>query len=144
MTVSRDPQASKKIWISGLIPNQRFYALLDTKTEDGAVYSVPKQKAGNFEIALGCIVYQKAEEDADEDDEAAKDRIVISLNNKRDCQSYLDGPIEVGPGGVTVGDIKVGKDGNVKAGGTQVGKDGSVKVDTKGLFEGVAYIGVKQ
>lgn len=136
VVIRRDPQSSKKIWIEHLIPNQRFYAILDTRTEDGMVYAVPKQKVGNYQIELGCIVYDNEEQ-----------RVVISLNNKNDCfgmrQSDYD-EISVGRSGVKAGNIRVGSDGNVRGGGVDISKNGDIKVDMKSIMAGVSYIGHKQ
>jgi hypothetical protein len=131
VVITRDPQASKKIWVANLIPNQKFYAILDTKTEDGAVYTVPKQKVGNYQINLGCIVY-------DEDDK----KVVISLNNKNDCANNFDN-ISVGKSGnVKAGGVEIGPKGSVKGGGVDI-KNGDIKVDMKSIMAGVSYIGHK-
>lgn len=128
--ITKDPQSTKKIWISGLIPKQKFYALLDTKTEDGAVYTVPKQTVGNYNINVGCIVYDNEDE-----------RIVISLNNPRDCNSNVSA--SVGKGGVSAGDVKVGSDGTISAPGVRIDK-GEIKVNTKdAVGSGISYIGQK-
>lgn len=133
VSITRDPQSSKKIWISGLFARQRFYAILDTQTEDGSVYNVPKQKVGNYQINIGCLVYDNEE-----------NQVVISLNNKQDCAG-LSGPIHVTTDEVRAGDIRVGRNGKVKAGGVEVNnKPGEVKVDTKAMFEGIQYIGQKK
>ncbi|WP_448528108.1 hypothetical protein [Raineya sp.] len=132
VVITRDPQASKKIWVANLIPNQKFYAILDVKTEDGAVYTVPKQKVGNYQINLGCIVY-------DEEDK----KIAISLNNKNDCADRFDN-ISIGKNGsVKGGGVEIGPKGTVKGGGVDI-KDGDIKVDMKTIMAGVSYIGHKE
>ena len=46
VSVTKDPNSTKKIWISNLIANQKFYAVMFNKTEDLITYSVPAQKVG--------------------------------------------------------------------------------------------------
>lgn len=134
VTISRDPKSAKKIWVSGLIPNQRFYALLYVSNEDGATYTVPKQRVGNYQINVGCIVY-------DDDDS----KVVISLNNKGDCDDNVS--VSVSKEGVSTsaaGGVRVGSDGRVSAPGAEVGP-GSVKVDTRAATgAGITYIGKKR
>lgn len=128
--ITKDPQSTKKIWVSGLIPKQKFYALLDTKTEDGAVYSIPKQTVGDYTINVGCIVYDNEDE-----------RVLISLNNPKDCNSNVSA--SVGKGGVSAGDVKVGSNGTISAPGVKMDKEG-IKVNTKDMYgSGITYIGEK-
>lgn len=134
VVVSRDQQSSKKIWITGIFPKNKFYAMLDTKTPDGAVYTIPKQKVGNYDIEIGCIVYDGEE-----------NRIVISINNRQDCEGYgnLDEPISVGKGGVKGGGVDISSKGSVKVGDVVSIKNGDVNVNTKKIMEGITYIGTK-
>jgi hypothetical protein len=134
VSVTKDPNSTKKIWISNLIPNQKFYAVMFNKTNDLITYSVPAQKVGNYQINLGCITL---------DDEDLK----ISLNNKQNCmgmsQKDYDTPVSVGKNGTSAGGVKVGKDGSVSTGGVDV-KNGEVRVNTKSIMSGIQYMGHKQ
>ncbi|MDY3319206.1 hypothetical protein PG637_07860 [Riemerella anatipestifer] len=135
VVITRDAKASKKIWIANLIPNSRFYAILDTKGERGSSYSVPKQTAGSYRINLGCIVFNNDDEDGG--------RLTISLNNKADCLDDY-GPVSVGKDGVSVGGIKIGSNGTVRAKGVDIGRN-RIKVDAKKeVIVGIQYIGHKK
>lgn len=128
VTIAKDPSSDKKIWISGLIPKQKFYALLQTKTEDGLTYSVPKQRAGNYQIEVGCIIFLSEDQ-----------KITISLNNKEDC---ADSPVSVGREGLSAGGARVGSAGRVSAAGVDIsGRD--IRVNTKAP-KGITYIGEKK
>lgn len=72
MTIERDPKSSKKIWVAGIIPNQKYYALIQVR-QDERMLSVPPQTVGEYRIDIGCITY---------DDEKS---VLISMNNKSDC-----------------------------------------------------------
>lgn len=131
VVITRDPQSSKKIWISGLVSGHKMYAMLDAQNEDGAVYNVPKQKVGAHDINLGCIVYDNEER-----------TVTISLNDKQSCMDSAN--VSVGQGGVSAGGVKVGSDGTVKAPGVNVGKNGNVAVNTQAATQGITYIGKKK
>jgi len=135
VSITKDPQLSKKIWVSGLISNQKFYAVLHTRTEDRMLYSVPKQKVGDYEIAIGCINFDNEE-----------DQLSISLNNKQNCfgisQSDYDNPVSVGKGGIKAGGVNIGSNGQIKGAGVEMNKNG-VKVNGKGIFAGIQYVGTK-
>jgi hypothetical protein len=143
VTITKDAKSTKKIWIANLIPNQKFYAVLNTKANGSLIYSVPKQRVGNYQINIGCIVYTDESEDDDEKD----GEVLIALNNKSNCygisQMDYDAPISIGKGGVNAGGVKIGSNGSVNTGG--VGINGSdVKVNTKAIMAGIQYIGNKQ
>lgn len=128
VVITKDPSADKKIWISGLIPKQKFYALLQIRTEDGMTYNVPKQRVGKYQIEVGCIVF-------DSDDQ----KITISLNNKQDC---ADTPVSISREGVSAAGTKVGSDGRVSAAGVDISSQG-VRVNTR-ASAGITYIGEKK
>lgn len=134
LSITKDEKSSKKIWVSNLIPNQKFYAIVSVKSDDKVIYSVPKQLVGDYQISLGCITF--------EDDD-----LTISLNNKQNCfgmsQSDYDTPVKVGSGGVSGGGTNVGRNGTVKGGGVDINKKGDIKVDTKAIMAGVQYVGRK-
>lgn len=130
VTIERDPKSSKKIWVSGIIPNQKFYALVHMRQDERMLFTVPPQTVGDYQIDVGCITY-------DDDDKS----ILISLNNKSDCAGMDSVDVSIGKEGVQVGDVRVGMDGSVAAGPAKVGKDGSVKVSYKVV--GVTFMGTK-
>ena len=142
MIITKDATASKKIWISNLINNKKFYAVLNTKNSEKLIYSVPKQTVGNYQINLGCITYILQSDDEDEE----VGQISISLNNKDNCfgisQSDYDKDIKVGNKGVSAGGVKVGSNGNVKVPGVDV-KNGNVKINAKRAMAGIQYVGKK-
>ncbi|MDO5616492.1 MAG: hypothetical protein Q4G16_09890 [Cruoricaptor ignavus] len=133
--ITRDPKSSKKIWIHNLIPNQKFYGIANMKNEDMILYSVPKQRVGNYIINLGCAIYRVSEGE-----------IVIALNNKTNCfgisQSDYDDVAVVNKRGISAGGVKVGSNGEIstKVGG--VNKDG-VQMNVKEIMSGIQYIGKK-
>ncbi len=135
LRIERDGKTSKKIWITGLIAGQRICGILDTRTEDALIYSIPKQTAGDYSIELGCVMYDMEEQ-----------QIIISLNNRTDCagigQTDLDQGVSIGKDGVAAAGVKIGRDG-VSAAGVDVGKDG-VRVNTKEMLKGVYFMGTKQ
>ncbi|MBO4234799.1 hypothetical protein FO675_10965 [Riemerella anatipestifer] len=142
VTISKDPKSSKKIWISNLIPNQKIYAVLHTKGNGNLIYSVPKQLVGNYQINIGCVTFK--EHDEDEEDEEGK--LIISLNNEKNCfgisQKDYDAPVSIGKGGVRAGGVTVGSNGTISAGGVDI-KKGNIKVNPKEVMSGIQYIGYK-
>jgi hypothetical protein len=135
VAITKDPKKSKKIWITGLIPNQKFYAVLNINGPASIIYVVPKQTVGNYEIEVGCIMF-----------DPETDQVTISLNNKSNCfglsQKDLEGGVSVGKKGVKAPGVKVDANGGVQAGGTEV-SGGEVNVDLKKITAGINYVGVK-
>ncbi|MCS7012541.1 MAG: hypothetical protein RMI34_04480 [Chloroherpetonaceae bacterium] len=129
--ITKDQSAKNKIWISGLIPNQKFYALLQVQTEDGMTYTVPKQRARNYQINVGCIVY-----DTDER------KVVISLHNKKDCDENIGNVSVSKEGSVAAAGVRVGTDGRVSVPGVDI-NGGSVKINAV-RAAGITYIGEKK
>lgn len=80
--ITKDAKKNNIIWINNLIGEERFYAVLHTSNDGDAIYNVPKQKIGSFQIGLGCVTY-----DAD-------GTIAIALNNKANCSGVAVSPTE--------------------------------------------------
>ncbi len=135
VAISKDPKKSKKIWITGLIPNQKFYAVLNINGPASIIYVVPKQIVGNYEIQVGCIMF-----------DPETDQVTISLNNKSNCyglsQKDLEGGVSVGKKGVKAPGVNIDGNGGVQAGGTEI-SEGEVKIDMKKITAGINYVGVK-
>jgi hypothetical protein len=135
VAIRQDAQATNSIWIDNLLPDGSLFASMIINNES-MIYSIPKQKVGNYQVNIGCVVYN------------VDGGIVISLNNKYDCLytspiNYDD--ISVGDGKVKVGDIKINEDGNGSVEtGTVVVKEGNVSVDAKTILGGVQYVGNKK
>ncbi|WP_300668780.1 hypothetical protein [Soonwooa sp.] len=132
--ITQDKTQKNKIWVANLIGGSTFYALANASNEDKAVYSVPAQTVGGYAVKLGCVIFDKEE-----------NQVAIALNNKSQCfgisQSDYDN-VSVSKKGVKAGGVKVGSNGEISAGGTKVGKNG-VDVDVKGALAGVQYVGSK-
>lgn len=133
--ITPDKTQKNKIWVSNLIGNSTFYAIANASNEDKAVYSVPAQTVGGYAVTLGCITFDKEE-----------NNIAIALNNKSQCVGISQsdyGNVSVGKNGVKVGDIKVGSNGTISTGTTKVSKKG-VNVNAKAALSGVQYVGEKR
>ncbi len=132
--ITPDKTQKNKIWISNLIGGSTFYAIANASNEDKAVYNVPAQTVGGYAVKLGCVIFDKEENE-----------IAIALNNKSQCfgisQSDYDN-VSVSKKGVNVGGVKVSSNGEISAGGTKVSKKG-VEVDVKGALAGLQYVGKK-
>ena len=132
--ITADKTQKNKIWVSNLIGGSTFYAIANASNEEKAVYNVPAQTVGGYAVKLGCIIFDKEENE-----------IAIALNNKSQCfgisQSDYDN-VSVSKKGVKAGGVKVGSNGEISAGGTKVSKNG-VDVDVKGALAGVQYVGTK-
>ena len=133
VSISQDTKASKKLWIHDLIPNQKFYAVLNMNSDGRLLYAIPQQTVGDYNIAQGCLIFESGD-------------ITISLNNKINCfgmsQKDYDKPVTVSEKGVEAGGVKVGNDGAIEAPGVEVNKN-KVSVNTKAVMEGIQYIGHK-
>ncbi len=142
VTIKADPVSKKKIWIENLIPNQTFYAIKSISDEEGSrIYAVPPQLVGNYQIKLGCVIFES------EDEESSN--VVINLNNETMCkgisQKDYQTEIEVGSGKVKVGDVEIDKSGKVKAGkDVGINKKKGIKISTKKLMSGIQYVGRKK
>ncbi|KMQ64813.1 hypothetical protein ACM46_11340 [Chryseobacterium angstadtii] len=135
VVITQDKSSSKKIWISNLIGKTTFYAVRNAANEDKEVYNIPPQNMAGYAVNIGCIVFDKEEQ-----------QISIALNNKSNClgMSPLDyGNVSVGKGGIKAGGVKVGANGEISAGGTKTGKKG-VSVNAKQALSGVQYVGSKK
>lgn len=144
VTIKRDANARKKIWIYNLIPNQKFYAIKYLVGDDSEIYTVPKQHAGNYLINTGCINYKNV----DEYDEDFSYTVSIHLNNEMMCKGIYqeDYQTEIGidTDGINVGDIELDKNGKVKAGKhVGIGKNKGIKINTKDIMTGIMYVGKK-
>ncbi len=141
VTIKEDPVSKKKIWIENLIPNQSFYAIKNISDGDTSyIYAVPPQLVGNYQIKLGCVIFESDDEEAGV--------VSINLNNKTMCQGIsqkdYQTEIEVGDGKVKAGGVEVDKSGKVKAGkDVGVDKDKGIKISTKKLMSGIQYVGRK-
>lgn len=145
VVITRDPQSSKKIWVSGILTQGKFFAIANLKTEDQQQYTIPAQTVNGKAIRNGWIVLKINEEDE------GKDQIMISNDPKSNPNS-----VSVSEKGVTVKDddgedmVKVG-DGNVKidaGGGTKVGvsknkKTFDAKVGDPSKAPYFTYVGYK-
>lgn len=136
VVIEKDKKHSKKVWVSGLIPNFSFYAIYNTGDPEFEefIYVVPKQKVGDYQINLGCITY------ADGD-------IVIALNNETLCkgvqQKDYQTDIKIDDSGVKVGDVEVSTKG-VKVGKTvNIDTQRGVKINTTSVMSGIHYVGEK-
>ncbi len=142
VVIEPDRKSTKRIWIKNLIPNRTFYAI--KYVADGgtsAVYTVPPQEVGDYQIKLGCVIF-------DTDDDEGTSSVVINLNNKTMCkgisQKDYQTDIQIGNKGVKVGDIEINKNGKVKVGKHMgIDKKKGIKVNTKKLMSGIQYIGQK-
>lgn len=134
LTIVQDLKSTKMVWVTNLIPKQKFYAILNTKMDGKLIYAVPKQNVGGYQISIGCITYEEGE-------------ISISLNNKMNCfgisQSDYDKPVTVSKKGVEAGGVKVNSDGSIKGAGVDINKD-KITVNSKAAMEGIQYVGHKQ
>jgi hypothetical protein len=135
LTITQDPNSTKKIWISNLVANAKIYAVLHTKGEDNVIYKIPTQTINGYVINLGCVVYDKEDQ-----------KLTVSVNNKENCygisQSDWDKGVSVGKGGVKAGDTQVGSNGTIKTGGVDI-SNGNINVDTKKVMAGIQYVGTK-
>ena len=133
----KDATLPKVVWVQNLLPGGRVKAVLHTKGEDKTIYSIPAQRVGNYQVTMGCVVYDQEES-----------KVVISLNNQANCfgmkQSDYDGGVSVGSNGrIKAGGVDInGRNGSVKAPGVNVGK-GGIAVNTKAIMAGVQYVGHK-
>ncbi|PID67824.1 MAG: hypothetical protein CR968_04760 [Flavobacteriia bacterium] len=141
VVIDQDLEAEKKIWVKNLIPNQTFYAVkYVAEDETAAVYTVPPQLVGDYQIKLGCVIF--------ETDDEQETSVVINLNNEAMCkgisQKDFQTDIQVGDNKVKVGDVEVDGNGNVKAGeDVEVDSEKGVNVNTKVLMSGIQYVGQK-
>ncbi len=106
--------------------------------DESSIYTVPPQLVGNYQIQLGCVIF-------DTDDEETSS-VVINLNNETMCkgisQKDYQTEIEVGNKNVKVGDIEINGNGTVKAGeDVGIDKTKGVKINTKKLMSGIQYVG---
>jgi hypothetical protein len=136
VTITKDPQSNKKIWINNLVYDSKIYAVLHTKGESSIIYKIPPQIVNGYSISIGCVVY-------DVDDQ----KISISINNKENCyglsQSDYDKSVSITKdGGIQAGNTQIGSNGTIKTESTNIDKNG-VKVDMKKLMAGVQYTGQK-
>lgn len=134
--IEKDDKYSKKVWVSGLIPNSSFYAIYNTGDPEFEefVYVIPSQKVGSYQINSGCITY-------------ADGAIVIALNNKMLCkgihQKDYQTDIKIDNKGVRAGNVEVSKRG-VKVGETvNVDAQRGIKINTKSAMSGIHYVGEK-
>lgn len=131
MTIARDPESNKKIWVSGVRENQKFHALLNPEMDERLLDTVPPQTAGNYRIEVGCPIY-----DGDEKS------LLISLDNPADCAGISGDEVTIGQDGVKVGDLRVGTNGTLNPDPVTIGQSGlGIKVDLKAV--GVTFIGTK-
>lgn len=135
VTLVRDPQLSKVVWIEHLLPGGRVKAVFFNSSDGTTTYAVPAQKVGSYQVQMGCAVY---------DGEEAK--LIVSLNNKLNCfgmkQSDYDGGVSVTKAGVQAGGISVRNKG-ITVPGVSVNNK-VVKVDSKAAMAGVQYVGHKR
>ncbi len=136
VTLSKDPRLRNVVWIANLLPGGRVKALVFTSNDEGATYSIPAQKVGNFQVQLGCATYSQE-----------GGELTVSLNNKSNCfgmkQSDYNGGVSVTrSGGVQAGNTSVNGRG-IHAPGVSV-SNGGVRVDTRAVMAGVQYVGHKQ
>ncbi len=127
--------------LTSLISDKVFYAIKNISDDENAfIYVVPPQIVGNYQIKLGCVLF-------DTDDESSS--LVINLNNETMCkglsQKDYQTAIEVGNKNVKVGDVEVNKNGKVKVGeDVNVDKSKGVKISTKKIMSGIQYVGQKE
>lgn len=130
--IVKDKQSSKKIWIENLIPNKKIYAISFFADEGKSIYTIPKQLVGNYQINVGCVLYDEG-------------NVTISANNPVDCKGISQSDnenISVGKDGVKVGKTKVGTNAKISTEGVKInGSD--IKVDSKKLLSGIQYLGRK-
>lgn len=132
--ITPDKTQKNKIWISNLIGKSTFYGIANASNEEKAVYNVPAQTVGGYAVKLGCVVFDKEENE-----------VAIALNNKSNCFGISQsdyGDVSIGKNGVKAGNVKVGANGQISTGNAKVGKNG-VKVNTKEALSGVQYVGTK-
>lgn len=134
VVITQDKDSSKKIWVSNLIGNSKFYAIRMVANEDKQAYNIPPQTVAGYAVKLGCIVFDNADQ-----------QLMIALNNKTNCfgisQSDYDN-VSVSKSGVKAGNVKVGANGEISGGGAKVDKNG-VSVNAKEALAGVQYMGTK-
>ena len=130
--ITKDKQSSKKIWIENLIPDKKIYAISFFADEGKSIYTIPKQLVGNYQINVGCVLYDEG-------------NVTISANNPVDCKGISQSDnenISVGKDGVKVGKTKVGTNAKISTEGVKInGSD--IKVDSKKLLSGIQYLGRK-
>jgi hypothetical protein len=136
VTITKDAQSTKKVWINNLVYDSKIYAVLHTKGESSIIYKIPPQIVNGYSISIGCVVY-------DVDDQ----KISISINNKENCyglsQSDYDKSVSITKnGGIQAGNTQIGSNGTIKTESTNIDKNG-IKVDMKKLMAGVQYTGQK-
>ncbi len=132
--ITQDPKQKNKIWVANLIGNSTFYALANANNEEKSIYSVPPQSVGGYDVKLGCLTFDKEENE-----------LAIALNNKSNCfgVSQSDyGDVSVSKTGIKAGGVTVGSNGEISAGGAKVGK-GKVSANTKEALSGLQYVGTK-
>ncbi len=93
VVIARDPQSSKKIWVSGILKQGRFYATLNLKTEDQQQYTIPAQTVNGKAIRNGWIILKINKEDE------GKDQIIITNDPKSNPNSVV-----ISDKGITVKD----------------------------------------
>lgn len=132
--ITQDKQQKNKIWISNLIGSSTFYAIANANNDEKSVYSVPAQTVGGYSVKLGCVVFDKEENE-----------IAIALNNKSNCfgisQSDYDN-VSVSKNGIKAGGVSVGSNGSITTGNSKVDKKG-ISVNAKEALSGVQYTGTK-
>ena len=136
VTLVKDPQLSKVVWIEHLLPGGRIKAVFFSSNDGTTTYAVPTQKVGNYQVQMGCAVY---------DGEEAN--LSVSLNNKANCfgmkQSDYDSGVGITKtGGIQAGGASINNKG-IKTPGVDINKN-DIKVDTKAVMAGVQYVGHKQ
>lgn len=134
VVITKDKTMSKKIWISNLLGNTTFYAIRNATNDEKEVYNIPPQNIAGYAVNIGCVVFDKEEE-----------QVVIALNDKSSCKGLSQsdyGDIFVGKGGVKASGVTVGSNGKISTGTTQMDKK-SISVNTREALSGVQYVGVK-
>ncbi len=132
VTIVKDAKSSKKIWIENLIPNKKIYAISYLNSDGKAIYTIPKQLVGNYQINVGCVTYEDQQ-------------VIVSANNPVDCTGISQKDYEnisVGSDGVSVGKTKIGKNGKISTDGVNIDKN-KINVNTKKLLSGIQYVGRK-
>ena len=136
VTIVKDPQLSKVVWIEHLLPGGRIKAVFFSSNDGTTIYAVPAQKVGSYQVQMGCAVYDGEES-----------KLVVSLNNKANCfgmkQSDYDSGVGITKaGGIQAAGTSINSKG-IKTPGVDINQKG-VKVDTKAVMAGVQYVGHKQ
>ncbi|KFF09773.1 hypothetical protein IW15_22190 [Chryseobacterium soli] len=134
VVITKDNTMSKKIWISNLIGSTAFYAIRNAANDEKEVYNIPPQNIAGYAVNMGCVVFDKEEE-----------QVVIALNDKSSCTRMSQsgyGDISVVKDGVKAGGVTVRTNEKTSTGTTKMNKK-RVSVNTKEAIYGVQYVGVK-